>query len=158
MYRKTRRLRLAFIKVREWSAITANLQQMGRVGNVKGPTRRARPAYNARMKKQRLYRVIFQSGGEVYEIYARNVSQGVLFGFVEIADLVFGERSELLVDPAEEKLKAQFEGVACFHVPMHAVMRIDEVDKQGVARIETVDGGAGKVTPFPVYTQPRSES
>jgi len=99
--------------------------------------------------KKRLYRVVFHSRGKVYEVYAREVAQSGLHGFVEVGGLVFGERSNVVVDPGEERLKAEFEGVARFYVPMHAVIRIDEVEKEGVAKI-TDPGEGGKVMPFPM--------
>lgn len=103
--------------------------------------------------KHRLYRVSFMNQGQVYEVYARNVSHGGLLGFVEIENLVFGERSTVVVDPGEEKLKSEFENVERFFVPMHAVIRIDEVNRQGPARIVAAAGEPGsKVTPFPLYT------
>ncbi len=103
------------------------------------------------MSKQRLYRVVYQAQSEVIEIFAKQVSQGGLFGFVEIGELVFGERSSVVVDPGEEKLKDQFKDVESFFVPLHAVVRIDVVNKQGTAKISKIEGGS-KVTPFPVYT------
>ena len=45
------------------------------------------------MTKEILYRVVFMSQGQVYEIYAREVGHGELFGFVEVEQLVFGERT-----------------------------------------------------------------
>ncbi len=39
------------------------------------------------MKDKILYKVIFMSQGQVYEIYARNVSHGDLFGFVAVENL-----------------------------------------------------------------------
>lgn len=99
------------------------------------------------MAAEKLYRVVFHNQGRVYEIYAREVNQAGVMGFVEIADLVFGEKSELVVDPSEEKLRSEFEGVSRTMIPMHAVVRIDEVEKQGSARI--TEGGEGNVTPFP---------
>lgn len=84
--------------------------------------------------------------GKVYEVYARSVSQGSLFGFVEIEQLVFGERSGVLVDPAEERIKSEFAGVTRSFLPMHAIIRIDQVEKQGVSKISDADGN---VTPFP---------
>ncbi|MGA7802311.1 MAG: DUF1820 family protein [Gammaproteobacteria bacterium] len=102
------------------------------------------------MAKKRVFRVFFMNQGKVYELYAKDVSQGALYGFVEVRDLIFGERSDLLVDPAEEKLKTEFGGVSRLHIPMHAVLRIDEVEQQGVSKV--VDAPGGNVTPFPVYT------
>jgi hypothetical protein len=67
---------------------------------------------------------------------------------VEVEELVFGERSALVVDPSEEKIKAEFEGVKRSYLPLHSVLRIDEVRQQGVSKISTFDGS--NVTPFPV--------
>jgi hypothetical protein len=106
------------------------------------------------MSKQRLYRITFTNQGQVYEIYARNVSHGGLLGFVEVEGLVFGEKSSVVLDPAEEKLKTEFGNVARTFVPVHAVIRIDEVSKPGVAKISPLpEGVSGKVTPFPTFTK-----
>lgn len=102
--------------------------------------------------QRRLYRVAFLNQGQVYELYAREVSHGGMPGFVEIGQLVFSERSTLLVDPREERLKAEFDGVERFYVPLHAVIRIDEVKREGTARIVDSADGAAKVTPFPLHT------
>ena len=69
---------------------------------------------------------MFVNQGKLYEIYARKVSHGSLFGFVEVEELVFGVRSAVVVDPTEEKVKAEFEGVKRTYLPMHSVLRIDE--------------------------------
>ena len=94
--------------------------------------------------------------GQVYEVYAQSVSQGSLFGFVEVEQLLFGERSQVVVDPSEETLKNEFKGVRRFYVPMHSVVRIDEVEKEGVSRITARPKGEGTLTPFPapVYGKP----
>lgn len=104
------------------------------------------------MSTQRLYRVTFQNQGQVYEIYARQISHGGLLGFVEVEKLVFGERSTIVLDPSEEKLKAEFANVKRTYLPMHTVIRIDEVSKEGPARIVGAASESGKVTPFPLYT------
>lgn len=102
--------------------------------------------------KHRLYRVSFSNQGQVYEVYARNVTHGSMLGFVEIEKLVFGEKSSVVVDPGEEKLKHEFENVERFYVPLHAVIRIDEVSKPGPPRIVAGTDTGSKVTPFPLYT------
>jgi hypothetical protein len=99
---------------------------------------------------RRVYRISFLSQGQVYEIYARGVSQGSLFGFVEIEGIVFGERSQVVVDPSEERLKHEFAGVKRTHLPMHAILRIDEVEKEGASRIRQREGDSASVTPFPI--------
>jgi hypothetical protein len=98
--------------------------------------------------KTRTYRVTFHNQGKVYEIYARQVSHGGMPGFVEVEKLLWGEKSALVLDTSEEKLKAEFENVERFYVPLHAVVRIDEVSKAGTARI--TPGGGDKVLPFPM--------
>lgn len=103
---------------------------------------------------QRTYRIHFFQRGELYELYARQVREGGLPGFVEVEELVFGQRSEVVVDPGEERLKKEFEGVRRFHVPFHAVIRIDEVERPGAGRITAADT-KGSVTPFPaLYGHP----
>jgi hypothetical protein len=104
------------------------------------------------MAKRLLYKVIFVNLGKVYEIYARSVGQGSLFGFVEVEELVFGERTTVVVDPAEERLKSEFETVKRTYIPMHAVIRIDEVEKQGLSKISAIDGSNVSPFPMPVYT------
>jgi hypothetical protein len=105
------------------------------------------------MTKQRLYRISFTNQGQVYEIYARSVSHGGLLGFVEVEQLVFGERSTVVLDPGEERLKTEFADVVRTYVPVHAVIRIDEVSKPGAAKVTPLAEGASKVTPFPTFTK-----
>ncbi len=110
------------------------------------------------MAEKRLYKIIFLNQGTVYEIFAKQVNQGGLLGFVEVEGPVFGERTQLVVDPSEERLKTEFDGVKRFYVPMHAVVRIDEVEKEGVARIIPRSKDEATVTPFPLPTlTPRGE-
>lgn len=104
------------------------------------------------MAARQLYKIIFVNQGQVFEIYARSVGQGSLFGFVEVEELVFGERSTLVVDPSEERLKAEFDTVRRTYIPMHAVIRIDEVEKQGVGKISAGNGSNVASFPVPVYT------
>ena len=88
--------------------------------------------------------------GTAVRIYARQVSQGGLLGFVEVEDLVFGEKTNLVVDPTEERLRSEFAGVRRCFIPMHSVVRIDEVEKQGQSRITEPTGKEGNVAAFPV--------
>lgn len=106
------------------------------------------------MSKKRIYRISFVNQGDIYEIYARGVGQSGMMGFIEVSELLFGETSELLVDPSEERLKSEFKSVKRTYLPMHAILRIDEVEKEGHAKIVEVEGlpETAKVTPFPVFT------
>jgi hypothetical protein len=99
--------------------------------------------------KKRLYKVIFVNQGKVYEMYARHVSQGNLFGFIEVEEIVFGEKSAVVIDPTEERLRGEFEGVKVSYIPLHAVIRIDEVERQGSAKIVPLSGKSEDVLSFP---------
>ncbi|GMW06752.1 MAG: DUF1820 family protein [Gammaproteobacteria bacterium] len=103
------------------------------------------------MSARRLYKISFLSQGKVYEIYARSVAQGSLFGFIEVEKLVFGERSSVVLDPSEERIKSEFQGVRRTYLPMHAVLRIDEVEKEGVCKISKAEGGNVAQFPMPVF-------
>ncbi len=106
------------------------------------------------MPGQRLYKIAFLNQGQVYEVYARRVNQGGLLGFVEVEGLVFGQKTSVVVDPTEERLQREFEGVKRCYVPMHSVIRIDEVEKRGPSRITEAAKG-GNVAAFPVpYFKP----
>ena len=87
-----------------------------------------------------IYKVIFLNQNQVYEVYAKHVYQSDMYGFIEIEAFVFGERSQMIVDPAEERLKSEFAAVSRSYIPMHALIRIDEVEKEGVAKISDAKG------------------
>jgi hypothetical protein len=97
---------------------------------------------------------MFVNQGKVYEIYARKVSHGGLFGFVEVEELVFGERSTVVLDPAEERIKSEFAGVKRSYLPLQSIVRIDEVRKQGSAKITALEGT--NVAQFPPHLLPPS--
>lgn len=102
------------------------------------------------MAETSIYKVVFFSQGQIFEIYARKVGQGALFGFVEVEELLFGARSRVVIDPSEERLKSEFEGVRRTHIPLHSILRIDEVEREGTAKITSAPQGSGTVTPFPM--------
>ena len=103
------------------------------------------------MSTKTLYKIVFVSQGQVYEVYAREVSHGGLFGFIEVEELVFGERSSVVVDPSEERIKSEFENVKRTYLPMHSIIRIDEVEKQGTSKITKAEGNVTQF-PMPIYT------
>jgi hypothetical protein len=103
---------------------------------------------------ERMYRVQFVNQDQVYELYARHVCQSEMWGFIEVEAFVFGSRSELLVDPGEEKLKSQFGDVKRSFIPMQAIIRIDEVKQEGVPRISEA---RGSITAFPLSVPPRKD-
>jgi hypothetical protein len=87
-----------------------------------------------------VYKVIFHNQDQVYEVYAKHVYQSDMYGFIEIEEFVFGERSKTIIDPGEERLKNEFTAVTRSYIPMHALIRIDEVEKEGVGKISEFKG------------------
>jgi len=90
------------------------------------------------MSANSLYRIgFYNKDEEYYEIYAKNVADADnLMGFVCISGIVFGETSNVVVDPAEERLAREFADVDCFYVSNYSIVRIDQVKKRGQAKIQ----------------------
>jgi len=86
-----------------------------------------------------IFRISFLNQGKIYVLFAENVRQAELYGFVELDRLIFGEGSRVVIDPAEERLKGEFAGVSRVLIPMQAVLRIDEVEKRGQSKILDID-------------------
>ena len=111
-------------------------------------------------EKKRVFKVVFSNEGRIYEIYAKQVGHGAIFGFVEVEGLLFGEKNTIVVDPSEERLRAEFAGVERTYIPMHTVIRIDEVEKRGVSKIHAVDEKQDKLHRLPtaIYTPVKQDS
>jgi len=105
--------------------------------------------------KEKLYRIAFLNHGKVYELFCSGVCTSGLLGFIEVSGLEFEDKASLVVDPTEEKMRDEFEGVEILHLPMHSVLRVEQVKKKGPAIIRDRESGE-KVTPFPV--QPGSRN
>jgi len=91
---------------------------------------------------EKIYKVRYVNEGRVFELYARNVCSSAMFGFIEVEKLVWGKKSEVIVDPSEQELKNEFAGVKRTFIPLHAIVRIDEVEKSGAAKILPLAGNA----------------
>jgi len=93
------------------------------------------------MAKKGIYKIVFVQLGEIYEVFAGAIYQSEMYGFIEIEDYMFDQNSQIVVDPSEEKLKAEFKGVNRSYIPVNCIMRIDEVDKRGNAKIKQNKNG-----------------
>jgi hypothetical protein len=71
--------------------------------------------------------------------------------------LIFGERASVVVDPSEERLKSEFGSVTRTYIPMHAVIRIDQVKKEGAPKISELGDKVAQF-PTPLYTPGGNES
>ena len=109
----------------------------------------------AKPNKEKLFRVAFLNQGKVYELFCTGVCTSDLLGFVEVSGLMLEGKDSLVVDPTEEKMRDEFDGVEVLHLPMHSVLRVEQVKKKGQAIIRDRESGE-KVTPFPVQPGGRS--
>jgi hypothetical protein len=101
-----------------------------------------------------LYKVTFLNHGKVYELYARSVASGQLWGFTEVGGLVFDVHEGVVVDPTEERLREEFGNTRVLHLPMQSIVRIEEVEKKGQSAIRDAATGEQVVTPFPLPARP----
>ena len=102
-----------------------------------------------------LYKVTFLNHGKVYELYAGRVDSSALWGFTVIAELQFEVREGVVLDPTEERLRDEFGSTRALHLPMHSIVRIEEVERKGAATIRDAATGEAVVTPFPLPGRPR---
>ena len=98
----------------------------------------------------RIFRVSFHNNGKLYQLHAQRVESASIYGFIEVSDLLFGEHTSVVIDPAEERLKAEFGGVQRLLLPMHVIVRIEEVEGRGQNKILDIDGTVSNITPFPM--------
>lgn len=101
------------------------------------------------MSNESVYKVIFYNQGEIFEIYAKEIYQSEMYGFIEIEEIVFGKPNNLILNPGEEKLKNEFSGVKRSFIPMQSIIRIDEVEQTGEGKIKELKS-SDKVAHFPV--------
>ena len=102
-----------------------------------------------------LYKVVFLNHGKVYELYAQRVAASAIWGFTEVSGLVFDVNAGVVVDPTEERLRDEFGTTRALHLPMQAVVRVEEVEKKGQSAIRDAESGEKVVTPFPLPAKPR---
>ena len=88
------------------------------------------------MEDSKLFKVSYINQDKVYELYAKQVYESDMYGFLVIEEVVFGSQSDVVIDPSEEKLKAEFDSVKRSFIPFHNIIRIDEVEKQGLCKIK----------------------
>ncbi len=100
------------------------------------------------MNDNTLYKVVFFSQSKVYELYAQDVFSSEIYGFIYIADLVFDQNKSIVIDPAEDKLRDEFENVNVLHLPLQSIIRIEEVKKKKSCKIREIKQGEN-ISQFP---------
>ncbi|GAA5169576.1 MULTISPECIES: DUF1820 family protein [Halomonadaceae] len=108
------------------------------------------------MASKSIYRVVFHNQGEIWELYAREIFQSDLWGFIELEAFVFEDVSKVVVDPSSEKLRRTFDGVTRSYIPLNAIVRIDEVEREGTPRAVKADSKVAEF-PRPMNLPPRDD-
>ena len=93
-----------------------------------------------------LFRVVFSHNGATCELFAKYICEDSLMGFVEVEDLVFSDSSKVVVDTNEERLQQEFKGVKRTYIPLHSVMRIDEVAYKDCGKVHVDIGSADNIS------------
>ena len=106
------------------------------------------------MNMKSVYKIIFIQLGEIYEVFAKQIYQSDMYGFIEVEEYIFNKDKQLVVDPSSEKLKNEFSEVERSYIPINAILRIDEVKESGEAKIKK---NKDKVSPFPLNIQPANK-
>jgi len=106
------------------------------------------------MTKKTTYKIIFMQLGEIYEVFAKQIYQSDMYGFIEVEEYIFNQNKQLVVDPSSEKLEKEFQNVERSYIPINAVIRVDEVIESGEAKIKQ---NKSQVSPFPMNIQPANQ-
>lgn len=105
------------------------------------------------MKNDLLYRINYINNQEIYELYAQQVSTDELLGFISLHGLQFDLDSSVVIDPVEERLKAEFKDVETLHLPIQHVIKIESVKQKKSCKIKALSKN-NVVTPLPPTSGP----
>ena len=106
------------------------------------------------MTKKTTYKIIFMQLGEIYEVFAKQIYQSDMYGFIEVEEYIFNQNKQPVVDPSSEKLEKEFKNVERSYIPINSVIRVDEVIELGEAKIKQ---NKSQVTPLPMNIQPANK-
>ena len=95
-------------------------------------------------KRKAIYKVTFHNQGKVYELHAGEVSASDLYGCVEVGDLIFGERSSLLVVPQRNVSNLNSKASSAPTSPCG--VRVDVVDKEVLTRSLILTAATSRVS------------
>jgi hypothetical protein len=100
------------------------------------------------MSTQLVYRVTFTENNTIKKIFSKFISEDNLESFIELDDLIF---DSVLNDTAchQEVLKSEFKGVQRLYLPLHTILRIDEIHLDSKGQLKISDSAKSNVSPFP---------
>lgn len=80
---------------------------------------------------KKLYKIIFiDEDKKTQTIHASYLNPSSFLGLIEISDIVFIDKSEIIISPDDGKLKETFKNVERSYIPLNYIVRIDEVTIQ----------------------------
>jgi hypothetical protein len=78
--------------------------------------------------RKKLFKVIFMDEEKkIQTIHASKLNPSSFLGLVEISDIVFIDRSEIIISPDDGNLRTRFKNVERSYIPLNSIIRIDEV-------------------------------
>jgi len=94
-----------------------------------------------------LYKVKFVQQDAVVELVAKYISEESLMGFIEIEDIVFSGSGE--AHCTDDKYRHEFAGLNRCYLPLHTLLRIDELSSSTDVLIGEVEAKKDNVRRFP---------
>jgi|GEM_PF-3381178 len=80
-----------------------------------------------------VYRTVFTHLDQVYTLYSQGISEETLVGFIEV-DGILSMAQDIVMSTenqeAHEVFRQQLQSIKRTYVPMHAVVRIDEMTRK----------------------------
>ena len=93
-----------------------------------------------------IYKVVFKQDDKHCELYAKYICEESLMGFLEVESLIFSSNNPgIIVDVQQEELKQQYKGVKRTYIPIHTVIRVDEI-KASECQLSTNASPADNIT------------
>jgi len=78
--------------------------------------------------RKKLFKIIFvDEDKKIQTIHSSKLNPSSFLGLVEISDIVFLDKSEIIIAPDDGDLKNKFKNVERSYIPLNAIVRIDEV-------------------------------
>ncbi|MGD9808694.1 MAG: DUF1820 family protein [Deferribacterales bacterium] len=78
--------------------------------------------------RKKLYKIIFiDEDKKIQTIHSSMLNPSSFLGLVEISDIVFLDKSDIIISPDDGNLKAKFKNVERSYIPLNSIVRIDEI-------------------------------
>lgn len=80
-------------------------------------------------KNDKYYKVQFyDSKKEIMTFFAKKLNPSSFLGLIEVSEILFMD-SEIIINPDDEKVRKEFNGVSKTFLPLNTIVRIDEIDQ-----------------------------